>query len=161
MVGVAMIGDRRSAIGHNNWHASDRNTCCGIGTHAEEEWNVYRLSSVRAHASAHPHLIGFAAEAAKVGCQGVAELLSAAGVNKCGNERNPERVGVPSWANQAWPHWKKNKRRQVAKNKKCRRRKERQRKRRQKWQRNEGSRICDGSRGSGKQSGRLKWRRSV
>jgi hypothetical protein len=62
---------------------------------------------VRAHASVHPHLIGFAAEAAKVGCQGVAELLSAAGVNKRGNERNPERVGVPSWANRPWPHWKK------------------------------------------------------
>jgi hypothetical protein len=56
---------------------------------------------VRAHASVHPHLIGSAAEAAKVRCQGVAELLSRAGVNKRGNERNPERVGVPSWANRA------------------------------------------------------------
>jgi hypothetical protein len=44
VVGVAMIG---------NWHASDRNTCCRIGTHTEEEWTIYGLSSVRAHASAH------------------------------------------------------------------------------------------------------------
>jgi hypothetical protein len=79
---------------------------------------------VRAHASVHPHLLGFAAEAAKVGCQGVAELLSTAGVNKRGNERNPERVGVHSWANRAWPHWKKIKDARLQKNKKCRRRKE-------------------------------------